>query len=904
MSDSKNKLAAPVAGGAALAYKFRPPLPPPHSIQRPRLLSGTLGANRYSAVVIQGPAGHGKTTLLQQILQRAKDAGTETGWLTLDMRDNDVSRFNTSLTTLVNTAVKIHPTNIAPLPYGNGAVDHLLQLLDGAGGPVSLFLDEFQTLSEPVNIALFDTLLERCPPNVTFYLGSRSVPDLARGRLMISGRVKWITPEEICFTAEEVQVFLTLVGLHVSKAEANAFRESTGGWPAVLQLVQLALKGKRIGRSTLLSWISGFQSELRDYLADNIMSDLPDRKRRFLLRTSLLNRLSAPLCQAITGESNAQQLLEELVVEGLFVRPLDVEQHWFTYHLIFSSYLNAQIESETPQDIQSIHRQAALWYRDNNYPEETIHHAINAGDLDLAADTLEIWAPQLICSARLQTMENLCELLPKAQISMRPMLAWGRTWALEFLNRKDKAGLALNEFEDIVCSLPNSITLSKSLKILKGVDALINDKFGESMAWLEKIPIETRKQSITSFFEMGALANLKTIQCLYQGRFTEAREFALIGESLGYQGEAAFSGAYSTSLVALTMILSGELKLALKQLTDEYNRKEMIVQGSLVFAPLSTVYGFALYESGNFVAAESLLSDNIDSISQTLPVDWLILAYLVLARASAQSDRSHADCIEVLDNGERLGLISRLPRLVRAMRRERIRIALLDNSCQDISLLLDMPGAATDGNLPDSWIYFSEDCNDDKICTIRLAIGSEEPELAQALLESAIAAAGTTGRVRRKIKLMILQSLLHLTSMEKMLAQQVLAATIELAMDQDYISTFVDEGPQCLELLAELLKNTQANSAASFIRRILVAGGYNISPLGDNDKPCALIENLTKKEQAIVKLLTSGASNVEIADQLYVSRNTVKFHLKNIYAKLGAKNRTQVTNIARRLLLV
>lgn len=896
-----------LTGGLATGYKFCPPLPLPDSIQRRRLLSDVLTNQRYSVVVIQGPAGHGKTTLLQQILQGSIDAGSAFGWLTLDESDNDISRFNTCLTTLVSNAVSDHsPDDIVSMPPGISTVEHILHLLDSARGPVSLFLDEFQTLSESVNIALLDTLIERSPPNVTFYIGSRSVPDLARGRLMISGQVKWITPEEIRFTAEEVHSFLDTVGLTVSDAEAKAFRDSTAGWPAALQLLQLALKGGKVDRSTLLTWAAGCQNELRDYLADNVMSSLPSRTRRFLQRTSLLNRLSAPLCETITGESNAQQLLQDLVAQGLFIRAVDVEQHWFSYHSIFSTYLNALIKRNEPDDIPRIHRQAATWYLDNSYPEEAVYHAISAGEHGLAADTLEAWAPQLIRSARLRTMEQLCDSLPVTEFNTRPMLAWGRAWALAFLNQKDRARAALCEFEQIIATTRASADMITSLRILKGIDSLVHDTYGQPTPWLEEITIITGDQSVTRCFEMGALANLQAIKRIYEGRLAEARELALLGESLSHRGEAAFSGAYATSLIAYTMIVDGHLRQALKRLSEGLNNEDMMIQGSLASACLSVIYGFALYESGNFAEAESLLSDNIDSISQTLTVDWLILAYLALARASAHSESKTSESIEILDRGERLGLINRSPRLVRAMRRERIRLAILSGKFGTGLELLDIPGASTEHELPEGWIYLSEDCDDDFICTARLNIYSGKTTQALGSLTCAIAAADTLGRVRRKIKLLILQSLAYLKLGEQTKSQYAIVDALALASAQDYVAVFVDEGSYCLELLAEFLPHeTHSNRTTSlpFIRRILLAAGHDTGTPEEPASPHILVEKLTKKEQTIISLLINGASNTEIADQLFVSRNTVKFHLKNIYAKLGAKNRTQATVIARNLYL-
>ena len=267
MPNSNNKSAGADPIAFAGSYKFFPPLPLAGSIRRRGLISDITSSNQYSAVVIQGPAGHGKTTLMQQLFEQCRDKGGLTGWVTLEETDDDISRFNACLRILAINATQEQTENVlipdGPLS-GSGAVENILRQLDSVQGPVALFLDEFQVLDEPVNIALLESVIERLPPNVTFYLGSRSIPNLARGRLLISGRVKWVKPEELCFTTQEVLEFLIHVGLEVSSLEAQAFREQTGGWPAILQLLHLALKGGKIDRNSLLIWVKGCQSQLMD----------------------------------------------------------------------------------------------------------------------------------------------------------------------------------------------------------------------------------------------------------------------------------------------------------------------------------------------------------------------------------------------------------------------------------------------------------------------------------------------------------------------------------------------------------------------------------------------------------------------------------------------------------------
>jgi LuxR family maltose regulon positive regulatory protein len=911
MTQSDDKHAAIGAADISGSYKFYPPQPLAAAICRHRLLSDISSGPHYSAVVIQGPAGHGKTTLMQQILGRCREDGIATGWLTLDESDNDISSFNACLRTLVISAGPEQTDSgmvLAEQMGGNSAAENILHLMELIEGPVALFIDELQCLNEPANISLLDSIIERNLPNVTFYIGSRSIPNLARGRLLISGRVKWITPEELCFTAEEVSIFLGSVGLKISQQECEAFRIQTGGWPAVLQLLHLALKGGKIDRNSLFVWVKGCQSELTSYLADNVMQDQSLSRQQFLMRSSLLSRLSAPLCEAITGIKNSQQVLEDLVTQGMFIHALDVEQTWFKYHSIFSSYLKVQLSRTEPERVKKIHLSAANWFLDEGYSEEAIFHAIQAEDYQMAADALSDWMPNLICSARLQTAEHFCMLLPEEVFDSRPNLCWGLCWAQLFLFKQFSAHSTLVKLEEITKRTDASMGLPVSIQILRAVEMLQGDNQEALGELIGNIPTETGEMASFRCFEMGALSNLKAIHSIQVANFSEARDIALLAESLGNRGHAAFSAAYSVSLMSYAMIQDGHLVQAIRKLKEGLSNKELTIQGSLASASLSAIYGFALYESGNYIEAESHLRDTIDLISKTLPVDWLISAHLSLVRTCALADSDSSDSIECLENAEKLGLTHRLPRLVRAIRRERMRLAHVSGRCKQARLYDDMP----DDNslvptLPDEWIHLAEGCDDDVISNARKMICCGDPGAALASLKKAIHHASSTGWLRRRIKLLILMGLAHEAIGNQERAKRMLHEAIELAEPGGYIASFVEEGEKCLRLLSRLyaeFEATRNDIKSEFVLRVLQNAGSDTELPAPRQTAGMVFEQPTKRELDILRLVVSGASNAEIADSLFVSGNTVKFHMKNLYSKLGAKNRVNLISVARSFQLI
>ena len=903
----------PVSGvpAAGTGYKFHPPLLTATSIWRHRLISDVLADTQYSAVVLQGPAGHGKSTLMRQVYERCQRAGAAVSWLTFDEGDNDISRFNTHLTNLVSNALIVESSGQMAVPgpaEGNSAVENILRIFEAMSNPVALFVDEFQCIDESVNISLLNTLVERCPPNITFYIGSRSVPDLVTGRLMISGRIKWVTPEQLCFSAEEVLEFLNARDLDVTEVEAQAFREQTGGWPAVLQLLQLALKGGKVDRYTLLRWVKGCEHELTDYLALNVMLDQSTERQRFLLRTSVLNRISASLCEAVTGEKDSQKILQELVSEGLFTSAIDFEQDWFKYHSVFSRYLKTQLEAEDAAELLHIHRVAAGWFSENGYPEDAVRHAVEAEEYELAADILDEWIPNLIRGARLQSVDQLCRLIPDAVFRQRPMVCWRRIWAQMFIGQQARARQTLRSLEQYWENTSEDMgDFSTSLMLLQWSQGLVADdpvRLAKGVDTLEIALVDVDKFQC---FEMNCVANLRAIHQLQVGNLTEAREWALLGESLGARGEAAFSRAYAISIIAYAMIQEGHLSQAIDKLRSALGDAELKIQGSFATASISAVYGFALYESGNYYEAESHLRDTIEMISQTSLLDWLISAYLSLARASLLTEGESLDCGDVIDTAEKNGLVGGLPRVVRVMRQERIRLALVNGNCNEAKLIDDIPGVAGEVDMPEGSIHLAEWCDDNIVHQARMKICCADPADAVKLLSPAIAQAEARGWVRRNIKLLILDGLARQGLGEKSQARQSVLKALELAYPESYISLFIEEGPSCFAILSDIRESGKLsynNPESLFIQDILKLGGYAAETGIEPVHRQIAKDHLTKRELDILRLVVSGATNTEIGDSLFVSYNTVKFHMKNLYAKMGASNRVNLTQIARQLDLV
>lgn len=375
------RMEAVLAAAEIFTHKFFAPPSYPGAVARQELLDRMFREPGYGVVVVQAPAGHGKSTLLQQAKTASAQRGATTGWLSFDEADNDLRRFTVHMQALINQ-LDSRAAGEADTARGmrRRLPDWIATRLAHADAAVHLFLDEFQTLSSRDVLTTFRELLERIPDNVTLFIGSRSLPEIGLARLVVNSQALVLRADDLRFSPQEAEQFFSQArDLRVSREELDTIYRQTEGWPAALQLFRLSLVSPSVRRS--LGDLRAYRPrELAEYLADNVLSLQPPRIQEFLRRTSVLTRLSAALCDHVTGWQDSQSILLFLERSGLFLRSLDSDLRWFKYHTLFSSFLSEQVRSETPETLGSVHRSAAQWFYDHEMDEEAVYHAIAARD--------------------------------------------------------------------------------------------------------------------------------------------------------------------------------------------------------------------------------------------------------------------------------------------------------------------------------------------------------------------------------------------------------------------------------------------------------------------------------------------------------------------------------------------
>src|SRR6266542_2267012 len=432
-------------------------------VARPRLSERLSRGAESALTVVSAPAGFGKTTLLAQWLATAPGDGPSAAWLSLDQRDNDPTVFWTYLVAALQTAA--HGVGAgalsllqSPRPPIEAVLATLLNDLGAVSNDVVLVLDDYHVIDARDVQDGMAFLLEHLPPQIHLVIASRADPALPLARLRGRGKLVEIRAADLRFTPGEAAAYLNgVMGLVLTARDVAALEGRTEGWIAALQLAALSMQG----REDTAAFIAGFAGDGRyivDYLAEEVLQRQPEHVQHFLLQTSILDRLSGPLCDAVTGQDGGKAKLAALERGNLFLVALDDRRRWYRYHQLFADVLQAHLLDEQPDDVPDLHRRASAWYEQNGEPSETIRHALAAGDFERAADLVELAIPAMRRSRQEAALRAWLTVLPDEVVRVRPVLSVGFAGAL----------LSVGELEGVESRLRDA---ERWLDVTTGTDA-------------------------------------------------------------------------------------------------------------------------------------------------------------------------------------------------------------------------------------------------------------------------------------------------------------------------------------------------------------------------------------------------------------------------------------------------
>lgn len=394
------------------------------SIARERILSALAAAAAHPLTVISAPAGYGKTTALVQWLEQS---GSEHAWLSLDLHDNDPRWFVARLLATLDRAL---PGEMEAAERGLGAGADLRTtviplavnaLARRSGPPLAIALDDYHLISDTTCHELTVQLVDAIPAGAHVIVASRTPPPLRLGRRRAAGTLAEVGPQDLRFELEETERLLNgSLDLGLDRSQLQEIDARVHGWAAGLALIAAALVGRQ-DRDGLLTAMAASQASFDDYLVEEVLDAAGPELRRFLRRTSILERLHASLCEAVLDDPRARELLDEVRRMNLFVTALDPEETWFRYHQLFAATLAGQLERREPHVVGQLHRRASAWFQDAGMTDEALEHALAAGDGPRAASILADSWLDLIGDRRYATVRRTLERLPDDRGAFGPL---------------------------------------------------------------------------------------------------------------------------------------------------------------------------------------------------------------------------------------------------------------------------------------------------------------------------------------------------------------------------------------------------------------------------------------------------------------------------------------------------
>ena len=896
-----------------LATKLHVPGPRPGLVPRPRLLARLDEGLARGLVLVCGPAGYGKTILLADWARRGE---VPVAWLSLDAGDNDPARFWRHAVAALDRARPGTGERVAPLlgPPAPSSFQGLVTALinDLAADQALLVLDDYHLIGSPPVHDSLAFLVEHQPPELCVVLASRSDPPLPLARLRARGQLTEIREAELRFTPAEAGELLQHAGSALPDASVAALAARTEGWAAGLQLAVLSLRGQD-DAAAFVAAFTGSHRYILDYLAEEVLEQQNQQLRMFLLETSVLERLSGPLCDAVTGRDGSQALLEEAERAGLFVIPLDELRGWWRYHHLFADLLRARLHQEQPGRAAQLHCHAAAWYYEHDLADDAIGHAVAAGQMLWAARIIEKYV-DMVYSVRGEaaTIHRWLSILPDDLVRSRPRLLLaqalmaatsGHIEVVEPLldaaecAPPDWAGEPFEPVGGVAASYLINVPALTTLH--HGYLAQLHGDAGATAAFAAQTLAQIKPgERLLSASAHGFLAVAEWLR----GRLTEA-ERAFASSVTGWR-EISQPTLTAWGYYELVLIRRAQGRLDAAALTCEQALDSLATSGRPPPAAGLGYVGLAeiAYQRDELDLALRHATEGIALCRQFVYTPPLASGLATLAMIRQATGDPAGALAAITEAGQAApgpaGLLNPVP-------------------AQQARLLLaqgDLPAAARfareNGLGPDDEPDYAREPG--HLVLARILLAQDRPGQALALLDRLHAAAKAQDRTGSLIETGALRALALAATGDEAGAITALAGTLSLACPQGHIRVFADEGPPMAALLGRLVAAQRAGHAAAdvplgYLARLQRAfGAAHPAPEPGRGavSPPGIVDPLTSRELEVLEMLAAGRSNQAIAGELVVTLDTVKKHVGHVLGKLGAANRTEAVARARELSLL
>ena len=879
-----------------LATKLYIPRPRPRVVQRSRLIEQLNEGLDCKLTLISAPAGFGKTTLVSEWF-----AGCQrpVAWLSLDKGDNDPTRFLmyfiAALQTIkVNIGEGVLDVLQSPQPPTiESILIALLNEITTIPDNFVLVLDDYHVIdAKPVDEAL-SFLLEHLPPQMHLVIATREDPHLPLTQLRARGQLTELRAADLRFTpAEAAEFFNQMMGLTLSEENIAALETRTEGWIAGLQFAALSMQGHQDTTSFIKSF-TGSHHFVLDYLVEEVLQKQSESIQTFLLRTSILDRMCGPLCEAVlrAPAGSGQETLEYLERANLFIVPLDNERRWYRYHHLFADLLRQQshqmVSSVNEEGgVAEYHIRASVWYEDNGLEIEAFQHAAAANDIEHAERLIEGDGIPLHFQGAVATILDWLASLPKTIMDSRPSLCV--RYATLSLVAGQTTGLEekLQMAEAAIQGIPSAAT---------GLDDKTRNLIGQIASARARLAVS--KYQIETIFVHACRALEYLPHDSLVSRFRASWSLAYAYYSRGERAAAAQACAEALSIAEasgniLDAILATILMGGLQQLENQLHPAFETYQRCLrllgdnypppstgeAYRDLATIY----YEWNNLDAAEHYGQRSLQLLRQyDRTIDRFIISEVFLARLK-------------LAQGDAAGAAAMLAETEQSVRQNNFVQRISEVAAAQVLVLLRQGNLSAAAHLVQT--------HDLPISQARVYLAQGDAFTALAVLEPLRQQMEAKGWQDELLKVIVLQAVALHAHGEKDKAVQLLSKALALAEPGGFIRLFVDEG-EPMRLLIEKQSRNRDHPLSGYADKLLAAFTQPVTAAKSAiiHQESDMIEPLSQRELEVLRLLRSELSGPEIAQQLIISLNTLRTHSKNIFNKLGVNDRRAAVRRAKEL---
>ncbi len=912
-----------------LATKLRTPSIPAQWVQRPRLIHRLDEGLKYNRPfsLVSAPAGYGKTILVAgwtRNLDRLPVA-----WLSLDSADDDPRRF---FGYLIAALRSIDPRlgqeieellSSGQIPAAEALTTTLVNQILDRDERFLLVLDDFHVIQDDLILQAIEGLIATPPRALHIVLVTREDPPLPLARLRAKNQMTEIRARDLRFTTQETARFLKIgFGLSLSYADIAELEDKTEGWIAGLQLAGLSIRD-RGNPSKIIAGMTGSHRFVMSYLAQEVLAQQPEEIQQFLLSTAILDRFNADLCGEITGHPRSRELLDQLYEANLFLISLDEEGRWYRYHRLFADLLRDLHSASQGDRTLELHRRASCWYALADMASEAIHHALAARDYATAVGLLEGHAMEMVMQGYAKTVSNWKEALPEEWRAQSPRTDLAFAWAhlirgeyrqiREYLER-----VTLPPPASRLAAVPTEQDASVTSEwlvmqsLMRHMEGRLQESKGLASRAIEIVPEKNHRVLSLAYF---ALASVYHSLEDYPKALDNYRRSIPLGQS----AHNPVAEMMSTVGLARLAFEHAQLHLAFEILNPVGSREE--ISGSP--PPMSTViYGllgevhtqwWQLPRARRHFLRALRLSTLSGSRSGMINCRVLLSRLSQLEGDLDGSAREIQSAIELIQDDT--------PDYVRQEAvAQQVRVHLAQNRPTAAEVALQNEGVT------DEWQSTRAGLPADKrfshslgrlfnsslqVSLYRCRAGGHSTEIG-----SWIEAAGHLIEIARQrgYNMILLETLLLRAQLRAELDkngggrpayQADILNSLEFAEPEGILATFVEQGPPLASRLAEMVdEDLLGNVRLRYVERILTLIGASRpagatveeepvpEPWGDAGRT-GFMEPLTDRELDVLRLMAEGLKYKEIGARLFISLNTVRYHVKALYGKLGVNNRTQ-----------